>query len=60
VQSNYVPPGSEGGLVTAEEGSSAAIERVWKRVLEDPRGALEHGLTPTERRAGDAAGRPPR
>src|ERR1700722_18330394 len=31
-----------------EDGSSAAIERVWKQLLEDPRLALEQGLTPTD------------
>jgi hypothetical protein len=30
------------------EGSSPAVERVWRRVLEDPRRALERGLIPTD------------
>jgi hypothetical protein len=32
----------------AEDGSSAAVERVWKQVLGDPRRALEQGLPPTD------------
>jgi hypothetical protein len=31
-----------------ESSEPAAVKRVWKGVLADPRGALEHGLSPTD------------
>lgn len=31
-----------------ESDTNAAIERVWARVLGDPRGALEHELDPSD------------
>jgi hypothetical protein len=36
--------------MVSEDGSSAAVERVWAQMLAEPRSGLEHRLTPTDLR----------